>query len=62
MLVESGTDHNQSPRDLQYLLIGGKNMGSQSGRRLQLTCTQSTPKLYASVLHGFGYTAATGLG
>ena len=32
--VESGTDHNHSPRDLQYLLIGGKNMGFQSGQLL----------------------------
>src|SRR5678809_189181 len=25
--VESGTNHNHSPRDMQYLLIGGRNLG-----------------------------------
>jgi hypothetical protein len=60
--VESGTDHNHSSRDLQYLLIGGKNMGFQSGQFLQLSGTQSAHKLHTSVLHGFGYTAATGFG
>ena len=60
--VESGTDHNHSPRDLQYALIGGKNMGFQVGKFLQLSGTQSAHKLHTSVLHGFGYTAATGFG
>jgi hypothetical protein len=60
--VESGTDHNHSPRDLQYLLIGGKNMGFQSGQFLELAGTQSAHKLHTSVLHGFGYAAATGFG
>jgi hypothetical protein len=60
--VESGTDHNHSPRDMQYLLIGGKNMGFQVGQFLQPSGTQSAHKLHTSVLHGFGYTAATGFG
>jgi succinate-semialdehyde dehydrogenase len=33
--VESGTDHNHSPRDMQYLLIGGKNMGFKTGQFLK---------------------------
>jgi hypothetical protein len=60
--VESGTDHNHGPRDLQYLRIGGKNMGFRSGQLLQLSGTQSAHELHTSVLHGFGYTAATGFG
>jgi hypothetical protein len=60
--VESGTDHNHSPRDLQYLLIGGKNLGFQSGQFLQLSGTQSAHKLHTSVLQGLGHTAATGFG
>jgi hypothetical protein len=59
--VESGTDHNHSPRDMQYLLIGGKNMGFQVGKYLE-SGTQSAHKLHTSVLHGFGYTQATGFG
>jgi hypothetical protein len=30
--VESGTDHNHSPRDMQYLLIGGRTMGIAVGQ------------------------------
>ena len=29
--VESGTNHNHSPRDMQYLLIGGRNLGIKTG-------------------------------
>jgi hypothetical protein len=60
--VESGTDHNHSPRDMQYLLIGGKNMGFQVGQYLKLSGTQSAHKIHTSVLHGLGYTAAMGFG
>jgi len=60
--VESGTDHNHSPKDLQYLLMGGKNMGFKVGQYLNLPSTQSAHKLHTSVLHGLGYTAATGFG
>jgi len=60
--VESGTDHNHSPRDMQYLLIGGKNMGFNVGQYLKLANTESAHKLHTSVLHGLGYTAATGFG
>lgn len=60
--VESGTDHNHSPRDLQYLLIGGRNLGIATGQFLQLAATQSAHKLHTSVLQAFGYTAAMGFG
>lgn len=60
--VESGTDHNHSPRDMQYLLIGGKNMGFKTGQFLKNPTTQSAHKLHTSVLRGLGYTAATGIG
>lgn len=29
--VESGTNHNHSPRDMQYLIFGGKNLGVKQG-------------------------------
>jgi hypothetical protein len=60
--VESGTDHNHSPRDMQYLLIGGKNMGFQVGQYLKFANTESAHKLHTSVLRGLGDTAATGFG
>jgi hypothetical protein len=60
--VESGTDHNHSPRDMQYLLIGGKNMGFKTGQFLKNPSTESAHKLHTSVLRGLGYTAATAIG
>jgi hypothetical protein len=60
--VESGTDHNHSPRDMQYLLIGGKNMGFKTGQFLKNANTESAHKLHTSVLRGLGYAAATGIG
>src|SRR5690606_37571002 len=32
--VESGTNHSHDPNDMQYLLIGGRNMGFQLGQFL----------------------------
>jgi hypothetical protein len=60
--VESGTDHNHSPRDMQYLLIGGKNMGFKTGQFLKTATAESAHKLHTSVLHGLGYQGATGIG
>jgi hypothetical protein len=59
--VESGTNHNHSPKDMQYLILGGKNLGVQLGQVLQLASAQSANKLLTSVMQAFGY-AATGLG
>ena len=59
--VESGTNHNHSPRDMQYLLIGGRNLGIKTGQYLKLASTQSSNKLLTSIMNAFGY-AATGLG
>jgi hypothetical protein len=56
--VESGTNHSHSPNDMQYLLIGGKNMGFQSGQYLEFSGAQSAHKLHTSVLHAFGYMAS----
>ena len=58
--VESGTNHNHSPRDMQYLLIGGRNLGIKTGQYLKVG-TQSSNKLLVSIMNAFGY-AATGLG
>lgn len=55
--VESGTNHSHNPRDMQYLLIGGGNMGFQCGQYLEFGSTQSAHKLHTSVLHGFGLMA-----
>ena len=59
--VESGTNHNHSPRDMQYLLIGGRNLGIKTGQYLKLPSTQSSNKLLTSIMNAFGY-AATGIG
>lgn len=56
--VESGTNHSHDPRDMQYLLIGGKNMGFQCGQYLEFGSPQSAHKLHTSVLHGFGLMAS----
>jgi hypothetical protein len=60
--VESGTDHNHNPRDMQYLLVGGKNMGFNVGKFVQNPKEESAHKLHTAVLHGLGYTGATGIG
>jgi hypothetical protein len=59
--VESGTNHNHSPRDMQYLLIGGRSLGIKTGQYMKLATTQSSNKLLTSIMNAFGY-AATGLG
>lgn len=68
--VESGTNHSHDPNDMQYLLIGGRNMGFQSGQLLdngvgsrfrdpagggRNASGESAHKLHTSVCHGFGY-------
>ncbi len=58
--VESGTNHNHSPRDMQYLLIGGRNLGIKTGQYLKVG-TQSANKMLTSVMNAFGH-PATGLG
>jgi hypothetical protein len=59
--AESGTDHNHSPLDMQYALIGGRNLGIAGGQFLQFPSVQSAHKLHTSVLHAFGH-AANGFG
>jgi hypothetical protein len=59
--VESGTNHNHSPRDMQYLMVGGRNLGIQTGQFLQPSSTQSAHTLHTSILNAFGH-PATGFG
>jgi|GEM_PF-2010556 len=59
--VESGTNHNHSPRDMQYLVIGGKNLGVNVGNYINNTAAQSANKLLTSVMNAFGH-PATGIG
>jgi hypothetical protein len=59
--VESGTNHNHSPRDMQYLVIGGKNLGVNVGQYVNNTTAQSSNKLLVSVMNALGY-PATGIG
>jgi hypothetical protein len=51
--VESGTNHSHSPVDMQYLLVGGGNMGFQTGQYLE-TAKTSAHRLHVSVLNAFG--------
>ncbi|HWP09949.1 MAG TPA: DUF1552 domain-containing protein [Polyangiaceae bacterium] len=60
--AECGTDHNHAPADMQYLLIGGRNLGFQSGQLLRLPSPESAHKLHTSVLHAFGHVDAMGFG
>jgi hypothetical protein len=59
--VESGTNHNHSPKDMQYLVIGGKNLGVNVGNYLNNTTAQSSNKLLTSVMNALGH-PATGIG
>lgn len=52
--VESGTNHSHNPRDMQYMLIGGRNLGIQTGQYLQLPGSQSSNAMLTSVLNAFG--------
>lgn len=51
--VESGTNHSHNPNDMQYLLIGGKNLGFQTGQLLDVG-QKSAHRLHVSVLNAFG--------
>jgi len=59
--VESGTNHNHSPSDLQYLLLGGRNLGIRTGQFLQPGSTQSSNAMHTAILNAFGH-PATGFG
>lgn len=52
--VESGTNHSHNPNDMQYLLIGGRNIGFQSGQYLEFG-TKSAHQLHTAVLNAFGH-------
>ena len=47
---------------MQYLLIGGRNLGFQCGQLLALPSATSVHRLHTSVLHAFGHVEATGFG
>ena len=51
--VESGTNHSHDPNDMQYLLIGGKNIGFQTGQLLDVG-QMSAHRLHVAVLNAFG--------
>lgn len=51
--VESGTNHSHDPNDMQYLLIGGRNIGFDTGQFLDVGQT-SAHRLHVAVLNAFG--------
>jgi hypothetical protein len=59
--VESGTNHSHNPKDMQYLVIGGKNLGVNLGQYLENSTPQSANKLLTSVMNALGH-PATGIG
>jgi hypothetical protein len=59
--VESGTNHNHGPKDMQYLILGGKNLGVNVGQYVNNTTAQSANKLLVSVMNALGH-PATGIG
>jgi len=52
--VESGTNHSHSPVDMQYLLVGGRNLGLKTGQYLRTPSTSSAHRLHVAVLNAFG--------
>jgi hypothetical protein len=59
--VESGTNHSHSPNDMQYLVIGGRNLGVNVGHYINNQTAQSSNKLLVSVMNALGH-PATGIG
>jgi hypothetical protein len=59
--VESGTNHNHGPKDMPYLILGGKNLGVNVGQYINNTAAQSANKLLVSVMNALGH-PATGIG
>lgn len=55
--VESGTNHSHKPGDMQYLIIGGKNLGVNVGQYLNNVKTQSANQLLVSVMNALGHPA-----
>lgn len=51
--VESGTNHSHNPNDMQYLILGGRNLGFQLGQVLDVGRT-SAHRLHVAVLNAFG--------
>lgn len=51
--VESGTNHSHDPNDMQYLLLGGGNIGFNTGQFLDVG-QQSAHRLHVAVLNAFG--------
>lgn len=51
--VESGTNHSHDPNDMQYLLLGARNLGFRVGQALDVG-RQSAHRLHVAVLNAFG--------
>ncbi len=51
--VESGTNHSHSPDDMQYLILGGRNLGFQLGQVLDVG-KSSSHRLLVSLVNAFG--------
>jgi hypothetical protein len=51
--VESGTNHSHNPIDMQYLLVGGGNIGFNTGQFLDVG-RASAHRLHVAVLNAFG--------
>jgi hypothetical protein len=50
---EMGIGHSHSPRDVPYMLIGGRNMGFNSGQYLRFARSEPHAKLLTSIQHAF---------
>lgn len=55
---EMGIAHSHSPRNVPYTIIGGRNMGINSGRFLQFPQSEPHAKLLTSIQHAFGMQVA----
>ncbi len=51
---EMGIGHSHNPRNVPYLVIGGRNMGVNTGQFLKFDRAQEHAKLLTSIKHAFG--------
>jgi hypothetical protein len=52
--VESGINHNHTPRNMPYLVMGGRGMGLKTGQFLQFAASEPCTKLLTGVCNGLG--------
>lgn len=52
--VETGINHSHSPKDVPYLLIGGRALGIDTGQFLTFPATRPHPELLTAICNAYG--------